>query len=295
MTLAGALLLIMICFLWGGNAVTIRISNQGIPPLMAATIRSMVAAGCIALFARFKGRSFLMPRGDKIHGMVIGFLFGMDFLFLYWGVAFTTASRSVIFLYTHPFWVALGAHFFVQGERLTPAKGLGLIMAFAGVLSVFSARSSALPSGYWIGDLMEVVAAVFWGSTTLYLKKISQKKPISHYQTLFAQLFFSVPVLGIGSLIFEGGKGLALSGLILAAFAYQILVIAVFSYLFWFWMIIQFPVSNLTAFTFLAPLFGVIMGSVLLSEPVTPLVWIGMALVGGGIYLVNRPSKRTEH
>ena len=138
-------------------------------------------------------------------GMAIGFLFGLDFLFLYWGIAFTTASRSTIFLYNHPFWVALGAHFVVQGDRLIPAKVLGL-----------------------------------------------------------------------------------------PAFTFQVFVIAFFSYVLWFWIIIQFPVSKLTAFTFLAPLFGVIMGSVLLAEPVTPLVWLGMVLVGGGIYVINRPPRKNR-
>lgn len=290
MPLTGACLLVLVCFLWGANMVSIRISNQGIPPLLAATLRSVLAAGLVALYAGIKGQSFLMPAGEKTHGMVIGFLFGMDFLFLYWGIAFTTASRSNIFLYTHPFWVALGAHFVLQGDRLTPAKVFGLCMAFAGVLAVFGARSADLPDGYWIGDLMEVVAAIFWGATTLYIKRTVQQKPINHYQTLFAQLFYSAPVLGLGSLIFEYDKGLSLSGPIIAAFAFQVFVVAFFSYILWFWMIIQYPVSKLTAFTFLAPLFGVIMGSVILSEPVTPLVWVGMALVGGGIYVINRPA-----
>lgn len=292
MTLTGAFLLVIVCFLWGANVVSIRISNQGIPPLLAATLRSILAAFLLALYARAKGQAFLMPGGERIHGMVIGFLFGMDFLFLYWGIAFTTASRSTIFLYTHPFWVALGAHFVLQGDRLTPPKVLGLCMAFAGVLAVFGARSADLPPGYWIGDLMEVAAAIFWGATTLYIKRTVQRKPINHYQTLFAQLFYSTPVLGLGSLIFEGNKALNLSGPILAAFAFQVIAVAFFSYVLWFWMIIQFPVSKLTAFTFLAPLFGVIMGSVILSEPVTPMVWLGMALVGGGIYVINRPAKK---
>ncbi|MBN1277214.1 MAG: DMT family transporter [Deltaproteobacteria bacterium] len=292
MTLTGAFLLVIVCFLWGANVVSIRISNQGIPPLLAATLRSILAAVLLALYARAKGQAFLMPGGERIHGMVIGFLFGMDFLFLYWGIAFTTASRSTIFLYTHPFWVALGAHFVLQGDRLTPAKVLGLCMAFAGVLAVFGARSADLPPGYWIGDLMEVAAAIFWGATTLYIKRTVQRKRINHYQTLFAQLFYSTPVLGLGSLIFEGNKALNLSWPILAAFAFQVIAVAFFSYVLWFWMIIQFPVSKLTAFTFLAPLFGVIMGSLILSEPVTPMVWLGMALVGGGIYVINRPAKK---
>ena len=79
--------------------------------------------------------------------------------------------------------------------------------------------------------------------------------------------------------------------LLAAALAYQCVIVAFFSYVLWFWMISQFPVSTLTAFTFLAPLFGVILGAAALSEPVSPPVWIGLGLVGAGIYLVNRPGR----
>jgi drug/metabolite transporter (DMT)-like permease len=288
---AAGLMLVMVCLLWGGNAVSIKISNQGIPPLLAAAARSALAAGLVWLYSRGKGQAVGFPPGERVHGVAIGCLFGLDFLFLYWGIAFTTASRAIIFLYTHPFWVALGAHFLLRDDRLTPAKGIGLIMAFAGIQAVFTARSAELPSGYWIGDLMEVGAAMFWGATTLYIKRILQQRAVSHYQTLFAQLLYSLPILTVGSLIFERGQGLGLTAAVVAAFAYQCLVVAFFSYVLWFWMILQFPVSTLTAFTFLAPLFGVILGSVILSEPVTPLVWLGMGLVGAGIYLVNRQAR----
>jgi len=287
--LTSGLFLVLICFLWGANVVTIRISNSGIPPLMAAAFRSLLAAAILWVYVSMKGQSVLFPRGERIHGAAIGCLFAMDFLFLYWGIAFTTASRSIIFLYTHPFWVGLGAHFVVRGDRFTLPKGIGLVLAFVGVISVFSARSERLPQHYWIGDLMEVAAAVFWAATTLYIKRVVQQKPISHYQTLFAQLFYSVPLLALGALIFERGRPLDLSPVVLIAFSFQVIVVAFLSYLLWFWMIIRFPVSNLTAFTFLAPLFGVILGAAVLSEPVTPLVWLGMGLVGAGIYFVNKP------
>lgn len=290
--LTSGLFLILICSLWGGNVVAIRISNSGIPPLMAAAFRSMLATAILWIYVKMKGRPVLFPRGDRVHGWVIGCLFAMDFLFLYWGVAFTTASRSIIFLYTHPFWVALGAHFVVRGDRFTLPKGVGLALAFVGIISVFSARSERLPQHYWIGDLMEVAAAVFWAATTLYIKRVVQQKPISHYQTLFAQLFFSVPLLALGAVLFERSKPIDISTVVLVALSFQIVGVAFFSYLLWFWMIIRFPVSNLTAFTFLAPLFGVILGAAVLSEPVTPLVWLGMGFVGAGIYLVNKPRQK---
>jgi drug/metabolite transporter (DMT)-like permease len=139
---------------------------------------------------------------------------------------------------------------------------------------------------------MELAAAVFWASTTLYIKRLSQNRNITHYQTLFAQLLYSIPILACGWAIFERLQGPLLNGLVLTAFAYQCFVVAFFSYTLWFWMISRFAVSSLAAFTFFAPLFGTILGAVILSEPVGSMVWVGMGLVGTGIYLVNRLPKR---
>jgi len=283
--------LVLICLLWGANMVSIRISNQGIPPLLSATLRSGVGAFLLWLYARAGNKRIWFPPGRRLQGCLIGILFALDFIFLYWGVAYTTASRSIIFLYTHPFWVAIGAHFLVQGDHLRASKGLGLLLAFAGLAAVFAIRSAELPALHLRGDVMEIAAALFWAATTLYIKRTAQRFPTDHYQTLFAQLFFSIPVLGGAAFLFERHRPLLLTGPVVWAFAYQCIAVAFFSYLLWFWMIIRFPVSRLTAFTFLAPLFGVILGSTVLSEPAPPLLWIGMLLVALGIYLVNRPAR----
>ncbi len=289
---AGGFLLVLVCFLWGVNVVSIRISNRGVPPILAAAFRSVCGAGLVWLYARARGYPTSLPKEETLDGMVIGLLFALDFLFFYWGLAFTTASRSIIFLYTHPFWVAVGAHFWLRGERLTLLKSAGLVLAFGGILAVFAARSGELPSRHWVGDLMELGAGVFWGATTLYIKRMVQRRPVTHYQTLYAQLLYSIPVLGLCSLLFEEYHSLDLTGLVPWALAYQVIGVAFFSYVLWFWMIGQYPVSSLTAFTFLAPLFGVFLGSLALSEPVMPLAWLGLGMVGAGIYLVNRPARR---
>ncbi|MFN2356793.1 MAG: DMT family transporter [Desulfotignum sp.] len=290
-SLTAGLLLLLVCAIWGGNAVSIKFSNQGIPPLLAATIRSVAAGFLVLLWAKFKGQQVFFPKGARRHGLMIGLLFGLDFLFLYWSVSFTTASRATIFLYSHPFWVALGAHFILDQDRLRPGKAAGLILAFVGLWMVFRIQSPLLPENNWIGDVMGLAAAVFWAATTLYIKRISQTVTLNHYQTLFSQLIFAVPVLLAGSLLFEHDYILVLSAPVLWAMAYQIIVVAFFSYTLWFWMIHNFAVSGLTTFTFLAPLFGVIFGAVILSEPVGMMVWFGLALVCTGIYLVNRSPK----
>jgi drug/metabolite transporter (DMT)-like permease len=291
LSLTAGLLLLLVCAIWGGNAVSIKFSNQGIPPLLAATMRSAAAGLLVLLWATCKGQAVLFPKGARQHGVMIGLLFGLDFLFLYWSISFTTASRATIFLYSHPFWVALGAHFLLDQDRLYPVKAAGLILAFVGLWMVFRIQSPMLPQNHWIGDVMSLAAAVFWAATTLYIKRISQTVTLNHYQTLFSQLIFAIPVLLAGSLVFEQGYTLVLSAPVMWAMAYQIVVVAFVSYTLWFWMIHRFAVSGLTAFTFLAPLFGVVFGAVILLEPVGMRVWFGLALVCAGIYLVNRSPK----
>jgi drug/metabolite transporter (DMT)-like permease len=224
------------------------------------------------------------------HGAAIGVLFGVEFLVLYYGIDLTNASRAIIFLYTQPLWTALGAHFFLSAERLSVPKAVGLILSFAGLVTVFGSRPTTVGPLYWVGDLMEVAAAALWAATSIYIKRFMLNKPITHYQTLFAQLFFSVPVLAVGWLVLEWGRPIRLDGLVVGSLVYQSVVIAFASYLLWFWMIHRYQVSRLAAFTFLTPLSGVILSGILLDEPLTTFLLAGLVLVAAGLYLVNRPE-----
>ena len=231
---SAGLILILLCFVWGANAVSIKFSNQGMPPLMAAALRSLVSGAVLWAYARMNGHTVAFPPGQTRHALVIGLLFGLDFLFIYWGLTFTPASRSLIILYTHAFWVALGAHFFLKDDRLTPTKLFGLVLAFCGVAAVFRARSPELPPLYWVGDLMALSGAIFWAATTLYVKRITEKVNLNHYQTLFAQLIYSFPLLAMGSVVFELPADLNLTPLVLASLFYQSVMVAFASFLVWF-------------------------------------------------------------
>jgi len=84
---------------------------------------------------------------------------------------------------------------------------------------------------------------------------------------------------------------LALTGLVAGAFFYQAVIVASVSYLAWFWMIHRYSVSRLASFTFLTPLFGVVLSGLILKEAIPLLLWVGLLFVGAGIYLVNRPQR----
>ena len=140
-----------------------------------------------------------------------------------------------------------------------------------------------------LGDFLCVVAAVFWGLTTVVVKGSSLARA-SAEKTLLYQLGVSA-VFGI-VLSFVIGEsvnpGLALA--VLPAFLYQAIWIAAITYVAWFALIRAYPVSLLSAFTFLSPLFGVAFGAALLHEPVSTTLIAALVMVAAGIYLVNRSA-----
>ena len=292
--LIGAVLLVVLCLIWGGNLVTIKVSNQGISPILAATIRSIVASLLLWLYALAVRERVLLPRSFLKHGLAIGVLFSIQFFCLYWGLKFTDASRAVIFVYTQPLWTLLLAHLFLHDERLGVSKVTGVIISLVGICLVFGSRSTNLGPSYWVGDLMEIGTGFLWGATTIYVKRFIWNTPITHFQTLFAQLFFSIPLLVIASLLFEWGLPVSLKGPVIAALFYQSSIVAFASYLAWFWLLHRFQAGRIAAFTFLTPIFGVILSAIFLQEQLTVLLWIGLMMVTSGIYLVNRASDSSE-
>ena len=223
-------------------------------------------------------------------GIAAGLLFTGEFLLIYWGLDFTYASRSAIFLYLSPFVVAIGSQLFIPGERLRKIQVIGLCCAFVGIVVTFG-ESLTLPTNkVLIGDGMLVIAAVLWGATTVLIKA-SPLAQIAPSKTLLYQLGISAVILPFGSLAIGEPGIVKITPLIGICLVYQIVWVAFVTYLLWFWLIRNYPVARLTSFTFLTPLFGVIAGGLLLNEAITSSLLLALVLVAIGIFLVNRPLR----
>ena len=279
------ILLTLLCSIWGFNAVAIKISNEGIAPLFGAGLRSVIAAVCLIIWMRRK-RLELFP-GRLFDGVIIGFLFGADFGLLYMALLYTTASSAWILLFTTPFFHALGAHFFLSGDRLSWNKAVGMALSFAGILILLSTHLGLPSKPQIIGDLLAIGAALTWAMTTVYIKR-RLVTAISPYHTLFYQVLFSIPVLFLFSYIFQETPISHVDWLILLSVAYQGIVVAFFSYLGWFFLVHSYAVSRLSSFSFLTPVFATLAGVGLLNEPLTLRLIVSLILVSIGIYVVNR-------
>jgi drug/metabolite transporter (DMT)-like permease len=279
--------MVVLCAAWGFNQVAIKVANAGgIPPVMGAGLRSIGACLLLWLWMRARRQPLFGRDGTLGAGLLAGIGFGAEFLLIYWGLDYTSASRGVVFLYTMPFVVALGMHWLVPTERLTRHKLAGLVLAFSGIIAAF-AEGLALPTGrQWIGDAMLLGAAVLWGGTTI-LVRVTRLSRVSAAKTLFYQLAVSGLLLPPLSLAM-GEPAPNPAPLAWASLAFQTVLVAFASYLSWFWLITRYPATKLSAFSFLTPLFGIAFGAMLLNEPLTPTLLLAGALVTVGIWLVNR-------
>jgi len=291
--LAMAILLVL-CASWGLQQVAVKLAGVGVSPFFQAGIRSLGATVLLLAWMWLRRIPILQRDGSAGWGVLAGLLFGGEFLLIFWGLEFTNASRAVIFLYLSPFVVAIGAHYFVDGERLRWVQVIGLMGAFAGILLAFG-ESFTFPSREMlIGDSMLVAAAILWGSTTVVIKA-SVLRSLAPSKVLLYQLGVSaILLLGAAWVVDEPGIT-QMTPLILGSLLFQAVWVAFVTYLAWFWLVRHYPAGRLSAFTFLTPLFGVLAGHWILDEPLSLVLLVALLFVGLGIYLVNRPEPgRTE-
>ena len=273
---------------WGFNNVAIKLAIHDIPPLIQSSARSLVAAVLVGTWTQARGIPLFKRDGTLSAGVLAGVLFALEFLLIYRGLVWTTATRGVLFLYLAPFFVVIGSRWLIPGDHFHLSQWLGLSLSFVGIVIAFGLPTPAADSRQILGDLMLVGGAAAWAATTLTIKASALNR-ISAEKTLLYQLVVSAPLLGLGAMVFGERITAMPSAVALGAFAYQTIYVVSITFTIWFVLVVRYSAARLSVFTFLAPLFGVAAGHLVLGEPLTPAFALAVALVAAGLLLVNRP------
>ena len=277
-----------LCLSWGFNNVAIKLAIHDIPPLIQSAARSLIAALLVGAWTQARGIPLLKRDGTLRAGILAGVLFALEFLLIYRGLVWTTATRGVLFLYLAPFFVVIGSRWLVPGDHFHLSQWLGLLLSFVGIVIAFGLPTPADDSRQVLGDLMLVGGAAAWAATTLTIKASALNR-ISAEKTLLYQLVVSAPLLGLAAIVFGERITAMPSAVALGAFAYQTVYVVSITFTIWFVLVVRYSAARLSVFTFLAPLFGVAAGHLVLGEPLTPAFAVAVALVAAGLLLVNRP------
>jgi drug/metabolite transporter (DMT)-like permease len=283
------ILMVMLCLSWGFNQITVKLALPEIPPLLQATIRSTGGLLIILMVAWLRGVPLFRRDGTIKAGLLAGLFFGVEFILIYRGLVYTTASRAVVFLYIAPFVVALGSKRFL-GEQLSPLQWSGLALSFAGVALAIGVPQPSVDAKVILGDILVMGGGILWAVTTLVVKATPLLQAPAE-KTLAYQVAVSIPILALGAAL-SGESITHMPGpLAWALMAYQTVWIVGTTFLIWVFLIKTYSASKLSSFTFMTPLFGVIGGYFVMHDTLT-LAFAGAALlVMAGLYLVNRPGE----
>ena len=282
-----------LCTLFGANAVAVKYSLSGIGPFTAAGLRFSIAAATIYFWARFTGRPFALRKGQTFQILTISIVFTLQLGLLYLGLGKTSASRGTLMLNLQPFFLLLLAHWFIPGDRITKKKVLGLIMGAAGMVLVFSGKNGpcfTLNADVQIGDLMLLINAFLWAVNAVYTKRIIHL--FSSFQIAFYPMLFCIPFFLLAGFLWDTRMIVNLDGKVLSALLYQGLVTASFGFVAWNTMLLKYGAVALHSFIFIMPIAGVLLGGLILGEPITWELVLALALIVFGIVTVNFRSRK---
>ncbi|MBO2928141.1 DMT family transporter [Metapseudomonas otitidis] len=285
-------LMLLLCIVWGFQQVSIKLVEQDVAPVLQLAIRSGIAAlvlGAITLWREGRGA---FGDGTLLPGLGVGLLFTLEFFFISEGLVRTSASHIAVFLYTAPIFAALGLHLILPEERLSPVQWLGVLVAFGGIALAFLGKPGNA-AGSLFGDSLGICAAIAWGATTVLIRgsSLSEAAPV---KTLFYQLGVAGVVL-LAVAAATGRLGLVPSDRALLSLGFQVVVVALISYLGWFWLLRRYLASRLSMLSFMTPLFGVGFGVLVLGEPLDSSFIFGGLLVLGGLLLVTGAELLRDH
>ncbi|CUZ06801.1 Predicted permease%2C DMT superfamily [Serratia marcescens] len=242
--------MVMLCAIWGMQQVAIKAAEPDVSAVLQIAIRSGLAALAVYLLARGCGERFTWDRATLCAGLSVGALFALEFFFVSAGLRYTSASHMAVFLYTAPLFSALGLHFLLPQERLSPVQWLGMLIAFGGVVLAISGMAEGSGGAERLkGDLYGLLAGIAWGASTLVIRT-TRLAECPAKQTLLFQLtgacvLLLLPALATGNLHFT------LSPVAWYSLLFQTVVVSFFSYLIWFSLLRRYQASSLGILTFM--------------------------------------------
>jgi len=225
-----------------------------------------------------------LQKGQLPQVMFITLFLIVEMSMYFLGFSKTNASSGALLMNVQPFFVLLLAHVFIPGDRITFKKTLGIIFGFLGVLFVF-ADNKGIASGFMLGDILIIIGVLSWAINAIYSKRrIHNFEP---FHLIMYPLLFGTPVFFILAFLFDSQMIGEITLTAVAALIYLGVVTVGFGYVAWVNILKKVGATTLHAFVFLIPIFGVLLGALLLNEPLTYKIIMALISIVAGIVVVQ--------
>lgn len=277
--------------IWGTTWAAIRVGLQGIPPLTGVALRFTIAGALLlALLPVFRVRLEASRRAWLVWGSNAVFTFSLAYSILYWAEQWVPSGLAAVLFASFPLLVALLAHFILPGERLTWASGIGVLIGFAGVAVIYSEdfRSLLGPQVAFAATVMLLCPVSAAIGSVLVKKWGSGIHPLS---TAAVPMLLTGAILGPIAWWAESDRSVTFNGPSTLALLYLALVGSALPFTLYFWLLKRLPATRISLINYAVPVVAVIVGSLVLDEPVTFRVLLGAALVIAGTAVAVRKKE----
>lgn len=279
--------------IWGSTWLFIKLGyEEGADPFHLAGIRFLLAAG--VLFGIARALRVPIPRSGRplaVSVFVGAVLFGGNYGLVYWGEQYIQSGTTAVLFATMPLFVALLAHRFLPGDRLTWRKLLGIAVGIGGTALLFLDRL-----GFGAAAVLPMVAIVV-GALCAALVSVTTKK---HGRDVHPAGLNAVGMLVGAALLFAmgaatpGGAFLPRSSIAWVSIGYLALAGSVATFLLYFWLLKLWPATRMSFIPLLTPVIALGLGVLFTGEALTLHAVAGAALIliGVAVASLNPPPQR---
>lgn len=279
--------LVTVYIVWGTTYLSIRIVNETLPALLAASVRFLVAGGLMFAFTVGRGDTSGDRPGRRQWGAAA--IVGLALLLggnggVVWAERNVPSGIVALIVALVPLWMAL-IDALVLGRRPRPQVVLGLLLGFAGAtLLVGTSASGRVPL---LGMLFAVAASLSWASGSLY----ARGAPLPRR-----------PFVGIGMEMLCGGAGLFVAGVLagdvarihperfslasLLALGYLIVFGSLAGFASYVWLLRNARTSLVSTYAYVNPLVAIFLGWAFLDEPITIRTMVAGAVVLAAVAII---------
>ncbi|MBQ3427547.1 MAG: DMT family transporter [Clostridia bacterium] len=282
------------CLLWGSAFPCIKIgyklfeisSGDTFAQILFAGIRFFFAGLFTVILGSISERRILIPSKRSLPMIAVLALFQtvLQYIFFYMGVARTTGIKGSILNSSNVFLAILISALLLHQERISAKKLIGCALGFAGVVVI---NLSGFELSFNIGDMFIILSATAYAFSSAFIKKFSQSESpvmLSGYQFMLGGAFMAL--FGCAS----GGRLTVITPIGAAILAY-LSMLSCIAFTLWGLLLKYNPVSKITVYGFMNPVFGVILSAIILSETGSfsaIQLMLSLALIAAGIITVNR-------
>ena len=286
LTSRAAALDVLLSIFWGGHPTSLKVALPYAPPIRQGWMRFLLSGLIIFLWSRYNNISLKAEKSEIVPLFKLGILFSVQLLFLNYGISKTTVASSVILNSTYPIWVIILGPIFIKSDKFTFLKFTGVVIAYFGIVVTYF--DSLDNSSYILGNSFCLISGFLLGVRTIYLAKNSDS--IAPMKLLMAQAVFGTTIFLVLSLLIETDL-YKFSMILVWSIIYQGAVVAGFNFIANIWLLKNYKPSQVTVIHLSQPIFGIIIGWVVLNESIGWAVILGSFLVILGSFLVRKNPK----